>query len=117
MSAIDSLWQKEELEQKTVQIEDELYDQLVFLAENKLDASVSKIINACIYEFANKKEITMHEINNLSKHSVIFRKSAAEKLIELKSKFNIPQYIILNLAIKDGIDKLISLKWGRQGIL
>ena len=110
MNAIDTLWKKDLLEQKTVQIEDELYDKLLYLSENELDASVSKIINACIYEFADKNEITMKEINNLSKHSVIFRKTAVDKLVELKLKFNIPQYVILNLAIKNEIEKLTKNK-------
>lgn len=100
MGSIDSLWKKEELEQKTVQIEDKLYEQLIELSENELDASVSKIINACIYEFSSKERITMHEITDLSKHSVIFRKTALEKLVEMKAKFNIPQYVLLNLSIK-----------------
>ncbi len=108
MNSIDTLWKKEELEQKTVQIEDELYDQLVALSENEFDASVSKIINACIYEFADRQEIRMQEVKNLSKHSVIFRKTSIKILAKLKSKFNIPQYIILNLAIKEGIEKLLK---------
>lgn len=108
MNAIDTLWKKEELEQKNVQIEDDLYDQLVSLSEGEWDASVSKIINACIYEFKDRKEIRMKEIKNLSKHSVIFRKSSIKILMELKAKFNIPQYIILNLAIKEGIEQLLK---------
>lgn len=110
MGAVDSLWKKEELEQKTVQIEDTLYDQLIELSENQLDASVSKIINACIYEFSEKERITMREITDLSKHSVIFRKTALEKLTGMKAKFNIPQYVILNLAIKEGIEKIQKTK-------
>jgi len=110
MGAIDSLWKKEELEQKTVQIEDSLYDQLTELSEGELDASVSKIINACIYEFADKERITMHEITDLSKRSVIFRKSALDKLVAMKAKFNIPQYVILNLSIKEGIEKIRRTK-------
>lgn len=106
MNTIDSLWEKEKLEQKTVQIEDKLYEQLIEISNNQLDASVSKIINACIYDFSNKERITMHEITDLSKHSVIFRKSALKKLVEMKAKFNIPQYIILNLSIKEGIEKI-----------
>lgn len=106
MDMIDTLWKKEQLVQKTVQIEDSLYEELVKLSQDKLDASVSKIINACIYEFAQKDRITMREIGNFSKHSVIFRKSAVKQLAELRAKFNIPQYVILNLAIKNGIDKI-----------
>jgi len=110
MNAIDSLWKKERLEQKTVQIEDMLYEQLLHLSEKQLDASVSKIINACIYDFASKERITMHEIKDLSKHSVIFRTSALEKLAGMKAKFNIPQYVILNLSIKEGIEKIRKTK-------
>lgn len=110
MGTIDSLWKKERLEQKTVQIEDKLYEQLIEISENQLDTSVSKIINACIYEFANKERITMHEITDLSKHSVIFRETALEKLAEMKAKFNIPQYVLLNLSIKEGIEKILKAK-------
>lgn len=106
MDIIDTLWGKDQLVQKTVQIEDDLYEELVKLSQTMLDASVSKIINACIYEFAQKDRITMREIGDLSKHSVIFRKSAVKQLAEMKSKFNIPQYVILNLAIKSGIEKI-----------
>lgn len=33
MNSIDSLWKKERLEQKTVQIEDKLYEQLIEISE------------------------------------------------------------------------------------
>ncbi len=110
MDAIDSLWKKDKLEQKTVQIEDKLYEQLVELSDGQLDASVSRIINACIYDFADKERITMHEIKDLSKHSVIFRRTALDKLASMKSKFSIPQYVILNLSIKEGIEKILKTK-------
>ena len=85
-----------------------LKDIIILYITGEYVLSLLKIFYAEKIEFASKKEITMHEINKLSKHSVIFRKTAAEQLIELKSKFNIPQYIILNLAIKDGIEKLLD---------
>lgn len=110
MDIIDTLWGKDKLVQKTVQIEESLYEELVKLSENMLDASVSKIINACIYEFAQKDRLTMYQLGDLSKHSVIFRKSAVKKLADMKAKFNIPQYVILNLAIRNGIEKIKKSK-------
>ena len=106
MDIIDTLWGKDKLVQKTMQIEDSLYEELVKLSENMLDASVSKIINACVYEFSHKDKLTMYQQGDLTKHSVIFRKSAVKKLADMKAKFNIPQYVILNIAIKSGIEKI-----------
>ena len=106
MDIIDTLWGKDKLVQKTMQIEDSLYEELVKLSENMLDASVSKIINACVYEFSHKDKLTMYQLGDLTKHSVIFRKSAVKKLADMKAKFNISQYVILNIAINSGIEKI-----------
>ena len=46
MDIIETLWGKDKLVQKTVQIEESLYEELVKLSENMLDASVSKIMLA-----------------------------------------------------------------------
>ena len=110
MNAKDTLWDKEKLEQKTVQIEDKLYEKLVKISENLLDASVSRLINACIYDFADITEFTMKEVGEMTKHSVIFRKSASEKLMEARARFNLPQYVILNFAIREGIKKILDDK-------
>jgi len=106
MGMIDTLLPKEELSQRTLDIEANLYETLLDLAENYFDASVSKIINLCIYDLAEKEQVTMCEMKDLEKHSVIIRKSALDCLNNMKKKYNIPIYVLINIAIKEGIEKL-----------
>lgn len=106
MGMLDTLLRKEALSQRTLDIESDLYEKLIRLSENEFDASVSKIINLCIYELAEKEQVTMREMKDLEKHSVIMRKSALETLNEMKKKYNIPIYVLINIAIKEGIEKL-----------
>ena len=103
---LDTLLRKETLSQRTLDIESDLYENLIRLSENEFDASVSKIINLCIYELAEKEQVTMREMKDLEKHSVIMRKSALETLNKMKKKYNIPIYVLINIAIKEGIEKL-----------
>ena len=48
MSVLDRFWPKDELVQKTIEIESSLFDEIEFLCTNVYDTSVSKLINACI---------------------------------------------------------------------
>lgn len=106
MNILDSLQFKEELFQRTLDIEIESYNKLVDLSSNYFDASVSKIINYCIMDFSQKERVTMYEVGELEKHTVILRKSTISTLNELKRKFNIPMYVLINIAIKEGISIL-----------
>ena len=106
MGMLDTLLNREELSQRTLDIESELYEILLDLSENYFDASVSRIINLCIYDLAEKDQVTMYEMKDLEKHTVVMRKSAIESLNKMKKKFNIPIYVLLNIAIKEGIEKL-----------
>ncbi len=106
MGMLDTLLPKEKLYQRTLDIEADLYEKLLNLSNNYFDASVSKIINLCIYELADKEQVTMCKMTDLEKHSVILRKSAMDCLSEMKKKYNIPSYVLINVAIKEGIHKL-----------
>ena len=75
-------------------------------SENYFDASVSKIINLCIYDLAENEKVVMCKMYDLEKHSVILRKSALECLNEMKRKYNLPIYVLINVAIREGIEKL-----------
>ena len=48
MSVFDRFYDKDVIIQKTFEIETTLYDRLEFLSENIYDASISKLVNACI---------------------------------------------------------------------
>ncbi|MDO4391513.1 MAG: hypothetical protein Q4C11_00200 [Clostridium sp.] len=106
MSMLDTLQLKEELSQRTLDIESDSYEKLIDLSTNYLDASASKIINMCIYDLAEKEQVIMCEMKDLEKHSVMIRKSAMECLNKMKKKFNIPIYVLINIAIREGIEKL-----------
>ncbi len=106
MDITKMLLKKEELSQRTLDIEANLYEKLADLSANYYDASISKIINLCIYDLAEKEQVIATTMKDLEKHSVIIRKSAMECLNEMKSKYNIPIYVLINIAIKEGIEKL-----------
>lgn len=108
INMLDTLQLKEELCQRTLDIEADSYEKLLDFSDNYFDASVSKIINYCIYDLAEKQTVIMTEMKDLEKHTVIIRKSALNTLNDMKKKYNIPIYVLLNIAIRDGIKKLES---------
>lgn len=57
MGAFDRFWKKDNLLKKTIVIEDELYDKLNELAKNTYQTSTNQLINACIEELINTKDI------------------------------------------------------------
>ena len=57
MSVLDRFWPKDELVQKTIEIESSLYDEIEFLCENVYDTSVSKIINACVDDLIETEDV------------------------------------------------------------
>ena len=104
MSVLDRFWPKDELVQKTIEIESSLYDEIEFLCENVYDTSVSKIINACIDELIETEDVKLYpkESNELfTKHSIILRKSSLNNLEKLKDKYGISVYKLIHIAIKN----------------
>lgn len=104
MSVLDRFWSKDELVQKTIEIESSLYDEIEFLCENVYDTSVSKIINACIDELIETEDVKLYpkESNELfTKHSIILRKSSLNNLEKLKDKYGISVYKLIHIAIKN----------------
>ena len=104
MSVLDRFWPKDELVQKTIEIESGLYDEIEFLCENVYDTSVSKIINACIDELIETEDVKLYpkESNELfTKHSIILRKNSLYNLEKLKDKYGISVYKLIHIAIKN----------------
>ena len=104
MSVLDRFCPKDELVQKTIEIESSLYDEIEFLCENVYDTSVSKIINACIDELIETEDVKLYpkEANELfTKHSIILRKSSLNNLEKLKDKYGISVYKLIHIAIKN----------------
>ena len=109
MSVLDRFWKHDILIQKTVEIESNLYDKIEYLSENVYDASISKIINACIDDLIEKENIQLYskEDNELfTKHSIILRKKSLDNLNLLKEKYGISVYKLIHIAIKNVILEL-----------
>ena len=104
MSVLNRFCAKDELVQKTIEIESSLYDEIEFLSENVYDASISKLINACIDELVETENVKLYkkESNELfTKHSLILRKNSLENLELLKDKYGISIYKLIHIAIKN----------------
>lgn len=108
MSIKSRLNKKEQLIQKTINIDSDLYERLAKLSRFKYEESISRIINACIYELSQTENIILYDIENILfvKHTIIFKKSALKELERLKSKYNISIYKLVNIAINNVIDEL-----------
>jgi len=105
MGMLDNFILREQLVQRTVSIEDELFDKLEKLAIKFNDCSVSKIINAAIVDFENKdyQTIELGKIGPTSKHSVAFREPVLKSLETMAKKYSAYKYVILNIAIREAI--------------
>lgn len=60
MSVFDRFYDKDVIIQKTFEIETTLYDRLEFLSENIYDASISKLVNACIDDLVETEDIKLY---------------------------------------------------------
>ena len=104
MSVLDRFWPKDELIQRTIEIQSSLYDEIEFLCNNVYDTSVSKVINACIDELIKTENVKLYpkESNELfTKHSIILRKSSLKSLEKLKDKYGISVYKLIHITIKN----------------
>ena len=94
---------REELISRTLEIDEELYNKLEFLSGERYDASISKLINLSVEELIKTENINVYKRKNNSyvSRSVLLRKSVFDGLYELKNKFRIPIYLLVNIAIRN----------------
>ncbi len=100
-------YKKEKWVKKSVEIEGKLYDRLKEIAENQLDASVNKIIDACVDDLNLEDKVIIYrkekdEINVA--RSIIVRESIYKKLEDLREKYGISISKIINVAIRTGLE-------------
>lgn len=109
MGAFDRFFSKEKLIRKTIEIDNKLYDKLRELSDTKYDASVNKLINASIEELVKTEDIRVYEKNENEitlKHSLLIRESLVIALDELKDKYDISIYKLVNMAINNAINQI-----------
>lgn len=108
MGAFDRFYKKEPLIRKTIEIDDSLYNQLGELAKNKYDTSVNMLINASIEELIKTEDINYQKESKeyAVKHSLLIRESFVIGLENLKDKYNISIYKLVNMAIRNALNEL-----------
>lgn len=103
MSCLGRLYKKEKLISRTLDIDEELYYKLEFLSNERYDASISKLVNISIEELLETEDIQIYKRKNNSyiSRSFLLRESLLNGLYELKSKYRIPIYLLVNIAIRN----------------
>lgn len=102
MNVLDRFFPKDNLIQKTVEIDSLLFDKIEYLSQNVYDASISKIINACIDELIFDKKIELYEKSKDEislKHTIIIREQSLKELEKLKENYDISINKLINIAI------------------
>ncbi len=99
---------KENWVKKSAEIEGNLYDRLKEISEKEIEASVNKIIDACINDLQLQEKIIIYkkEDNEINvARSVIIRESMYKKLEDMREKYGISISKLINIAIRAGIEK------------
>lgn len=101
-------YKKEKWINRNIEIEDTLYSELKNISENELEASINKLIDACVENFKiendsityykkPKDEITIAR-------SIRLRESMWNKLDEFKKDYDVSLYKLINMSIKYTLD-------------
>ncbi len=109
MGVFDRFWKREALLKKTIEIDNSLYEKLNELSKNVYQTSTNQLINASIEELLRSKDIKIYEKEKgeLSiQHSLLIRESLFDGLEEMREKYNLSIYKLVNIAIKNAIDEL-----------
>lgn len=109
MGTFDRFWKRDKLLKKTIDIDNSLYEKLNELSKTVYHTSTNQLINACIEELLNTKNIKIYEKPEgeiTDQRSLLIRKSLFDGLEELRDKYDISIYKLVNIAIKNAIDEI-----------
>lgn len=109
MGTFDRFWKRDKLLKKTIDIDNTLYEKLNELSKTVYHTSTNQLINACIEELLNTRNIKIYEKPEgeiTDQRSLLIRKSLFDGLEELREKYNLSIYKLVNIAIKNAIDEL-----------
>ena len=109
MGAFDRFWKREELLKKTIEIDNSLYEKLEELSKNVYQTSTNQLINACIEELIKTKNIKIYEKpeGELSiQHSLQIRESLFDALEEMRERYNLSIYKLVNISIKNALEEI-----------
>ena len=95
---------KEKWINKNIEIEETLYSELKRLSNNEIDASINKLIDACVENFKIENNTVIYykkPENEISiARSIRLRESMWNKLEKFKNEYDISIYKLINMSIK-----------------
>jgi len=113
MSIFSNFPLRDNLLSKTLSIDISLYEKLEFLSKNKYDASISKLVNACLEALIRDQKIDLYKRNKgeiVVSRSFLIKKTTYENLIKLKNEYGISLTKLINISIFNALveEKLID---------
>lgn len=107
MSYCNKFYKREKLISRTLDIDEELYNKLEFLSKEVYDASISKLVNVAIEDLIDNEKVQIYKRKNNSyvSRSFLIRDSLLEGLYELKKKYRVPIYLLVNIAIRNELEE------------
>ena len=95
---------KEKWINRNVEIEDTLYSELKKISDIQLEASINKLIDACVENFQIKNNTVIYYKKPKDEitiaRSIRLRESMWSKLDNFKKEYDISIYKLINMAIK-----------------
>ncbi len=105
MSYFNKFDKKEETISRTVEVDDRFYTMLEKLSKETYDASINKLVNAAVEKLLENENIETYDQTNSTKitRTFLIRKSLMNGLKDLRKKYNIPLYLLVNIAIRNAL--------------
>lgn len=105
MSCFNKFDKKEKFLDKTLSIDEELYNELIRLSSEVYMASINKLVNSAIEDLVEKENIIIYQRKNALcvTRSFCIKESLIDKLIELKIRYRLSINLLVNIAIRNAL--------------
>ncbi len=105
MSCFNKFGKREKFVDKTLSIDEELYNELSRLSSEVYMASINKLVNSAIEDLVEKENIIIYQRKNALcvTRSFCIKESLIIKLTELKTKYRLSINLLVNIAIRNAI--------------
>ncbi|MDO5555180.1 MAG: hypothetical protein Q4G09_00555 [Clostridia bacterium] len=105
MSYFNKFDKKEKTIGRTVEVDDRFYTILEKLSKETYDASINKLVNAAIEKLVETENIKTYDQTNSTKivRTFLIRSSLMNSLKDLRKKYKIPVYLLINIAIRNAL--------------
>lgn len=101
------LLKKEKTVSKKIDIDNSLFEKLGKIANKEYDASINKIVNVSILELIATENVNIYKKKDdeiSEPHSFLIRESSYLKLEEMREKYGISVFRLVNIAINNALN-------------